>query len=134
MEKALMPRPPHARALPVRTVIIGPDHRVYGMPQDVPPHPDPAFLQQVPGGKCQPTNAYEAAYAKSTSEYGDACKRITFAFGPVVVRPGQNNALLEPVSIEQPRYDGYITRFRPDLLRAKDGSRPHTEQLHLHHG
>jgi plastocyanin len=118
---------------PQRTLIIGPDQRLYPMPQDVPPHPDPAFLQQVPGGPCTAENAYERQYAAS-KRYGNACKRIDFAFGPINVRPGQNDALLRPATIEQPRYDGYIVRFKPDLLRAVDGSKPHTQMLHLHHG
>jgi plastocyanin len=117
---------------PQRTIIIGADHRLYPMPQDVPPHPDPAFLQQVPGGPCTAENPYETRYAAS-KRYGSACKRIDFAFGPVSVRPGQNDALLRPTVIEQPRYDGYIVRFKPDLLRAVDGSKPHTQDLHLHH-
>jgi len=120
---------------PQRTVIIGPDHKIYEQPSSEdgkPPLPDPAFLQQVPGGKCTAENNYEGGYINS-KRYGDACKRIDFAFGPINVRPGQNDALLRPTVIEQPRYDGYITRFKPDLLRAVDGSKPRTEMLHLHH-
>ena len=117
---------------PQRTLIIGPDRRLYPMPQEVPPHPDPAFLQQVPGAPCTAENPYEKRYAAS-KRYGSACKRIDFAFGPINVRPGQNDALLRPTVIEQPRYDGYIVRFKPDLLRAVDGSKPHTQMLHLHH-
>src|SRR3954447_15249836 len=37
---------------PQRTLIVAPDHQVYAPPKDVPPVPDPAFLQQVPGGPC----------------------------------------------------------------------------------
>src|SRR4051812_30728528 len=37
---------------PQRSVILGPDHRVYAMPKNVPPAPTPSFLQQVPGGAC----------------------------------------------------------------------------------
>jgi plastocyanin len=118
---------------PQRTVIIGPDHRIYAAPDDGPVLPDPGFLEQVPGGKCTPENPYEEEYA-AAGRYRTGCKRINFAFGPVTVRPGQNNALLRPTLIEQPRYDGYIVRFKPDLLRAVDGSKPHTEDLHLHHG
>jgi plastocyanin len=117
---------------PQRTVIIGPDGGIYAAPDKLPPHPDPAFLQQVPGGKCSAENPYEGRYI-SANRYGTDCKRIDFAFGPIDVRPGQNDALIRPTVIEQPRYDGYIVRFKPDLLRAVDGSKPRTEMLHLHH-
>jgi hypothetical protein len=65
--------------------------------------------------------------------YAGACQRLRFAFGPILVKPGQNDVLIEPVTIEKPAQDGYITRFAPDLVRA-DGSVPPIEQVHLHHG
>jgi hypothetical protein len=37
------------------------------------------------------------------------------------------------VTIEKPSRDGYITRFRPDLV-LQDGTVPPVEQVHLHHG
>jgi plastocyanin len=37
------------------------------------------------------------------------------------------------VTIEKPAYDGYVTRIKPDLVRA-DGSVPPVDQIHLHHG
>ncbi|MDQ1694743.1 MAG: hypothetical protein QOJ03_96 [Frankiaceae bacterium] len=117
---------------PQRTVIIGADHHVYAPPTGTPPYPDPAFLQQVPGGKCVAENRYETGYVDK-NRYGSSCKRINFAFGPINVRPGMNDAMIRPTVIEQPRYDGYIVRFKPDLVRATDGSTPRTEQLHLHH-
>jgi len=95
--------------------------------------PDPAFLEQVPGEPCTPETPYEQAQYGTESPYGDACKRIRFAFGPIPVKPGQNDALLQPVTIEKPSYDGYIVRFKPDIARAADGSKPNTENLHLHH-
>lgn len=99
--------------------------------------PDPAFLEQVDGEPCTPENEYEQYEADrgeyAPALYGDACKRIRFAFGPIHVKPGQNDALIEPVDIEKPAYDGYIVRFKPDLVRALDGGHPRTEDLHLHH-
>ena len=44
--------------------------------------------------------------------YPGACQRMRFSFGPIVVKPGQNDVLVEPVTIEKPMRDGYITRFR----------------------
>jgi hypothetical protein len=102
-----------------------------------PPHPDPAFLHQsVPAGPCVVENEYEAnIYGLEVGDvrYGDKCKRIKFAFGPIVVKPGENDALIEPVTIEKPAYTGYITRFKPDLVRALDGESPPTDDMHLHH-
>ena len=49
------------------------------------------------------------------------------------MKPGQNEAMLQPVTIEKPRYDGFITRVKPDIARSLDGSKPNTENLHLHH-
>jgi len=65
--------------------------------------------------------------------YPGACQRMRFSYGPIVVKPGQNDVLIEPVKIEKPLVDGYITRFRPNLVRA-DGVTPPVEQVHLHHG
>ena len=55
------------------------------------------------------------------------------SFGPIVVKPGQNDVLVQPVTIEKPMQDGYITRFDPDLVCATDGTVPPIEQIHLHH-
>jgi hypothetical protein len=67
------------------------------------------------------------------TRYPGHCQRLRFAFGPIFVKPGQNDVLVEPVKTEKPMVDGYITRFRPDLVRP-DGTVPPTEQIHLHHG
>ena len=101
-----------------------------------PPYPDPAFASGVPGGPCTVENEYEATLygvKKGDVRYGDKCKRIKFAFGPIVVKPGQNDALLQPLTIEKPRYDGQIVRFKPDLLLATTGESPPTDHMHLHH-
>ena len=34
--------------------------------------------------------------------YPGACQRLRFAYGPIVVKPGQNDVLIEPVTIEKP--------------------------------
>jgi hypothetical protein len=65
--------------------------------------------------------------------YPGACRRMRFSYGPILVKPGQNDVLINPVTIEKPMADGYITRFRPNLVRA-DGTVPPVEQVHLHHG
>jgi hypothetical protein len=65
--------------------------------------------------------------------YPGACERLNFYFGPIVIEPGKNNVLIEPVTIQSPRRDGYITRFEPNLVLA-DGTVPPVERVHLHHG
>ncbi len=65
--------------------------------------------------------------------YPGACERLRFSFGPIAVKPGQNDVLVEPVKIEKPMRDGYITRFEPNLV-FPDGTVPPIEQVHLHHG
>ena len=103
--------------------------------QVAPPPPDPAFIEQVPGSKCEPESAYERAGWKESASYqaGKKCKRIHFSFGPITVRPGQNDVLIGPVTIEKPAYDGYITRFQPDLV-DETGQAPPIDVVHLHHG
>ena len=64
---------------------------------------------------------------------GSDVQRLNFRYGPIPVAPGQNLILAGPVSIEKPGYDGYVTRIRPDLVRA-DGSVPNVDVIHLHHG
>ena len=96
--------------------------------------PDPAFLEPVPGGKCKPDNPYEkAGWAKSASaQAGKKCERLHFSYGPITVKPGQNDVLLGPVTIEKPWYDGLITRFKPDLV-DESGKAPPIDVMHLHH-
>jgi hypothetical protein len=67
------------------------------------------------------------------TRYPGACERLRFSYGPLAVKPGQNDVLVGPVTIEKPDRDGYITRFKPNLVRA-DGTVPPVEQVHLHHG
>ena len=71
--------------------------------------------------------------APDYERYPGSCERLRFAYGPIVVKPGQNDVLVGPVTIEKPSRDGYIARFVPNLVRA-DGKVPPVEQIHLHHG
>ena len=96
--------------------------------------PDPGFLGPIPGERCTPGNPYEKAgwHKSASAQAGKACKRITFSYGPITVKPGQNDVLLGPVTIEKPWYDGYITRFKPDLV-DETGKAPQITTMHLHH-
>jgi outer membrane protein assembly factor BamB/plastocyanin len=105
------------------------------------PGPDPNVAGPVTPSPCTADagNTYEAAtFAKegwkgpAYSRYPGSCQRLHFAIGPIAVRPGQNDVLLQPLTYEKPAYDGYIVRFKPNLVRA-DGSVPPIEEIHLHH-
>ena len=107
-----------------------------------PPTPEPNFAGDILPRPClpEPGNKYEAAQAQREGwqgpeyeRYPGACQRLRFTFGPIAVKPGQNDVLIEPITIEKPWMDGYITRFDPDLVRP-DGTVPPIEEIHLHHG
>lgn len=107
-----------------------------------PPLPEPNGLLTVLPRPClpEPGNAHEAAWAEREGwegpeyeRYPGACQRLRFVYGPITVKPGQNDVLLEPVVIHKPGYDGYMTRFDPDLVNA-NGEVPPIEEMHLHHG
>jgi plastocyanin len=69
----------------------------------------------------------------SATPLGSDVQHLHYKYGPIHVDPGQNLILLGPVTIEKPAYDGYVTRIKPNLVRA-DGSVPLVDQIHLHHG
>jgi plastocyanin len=96
--------------------------------------PDPGFLEPVPASKCTPETPYEKRGWKNTAsaQAKGKCERMHFSFGPITVKPGQNDVLLGPVTIEKPWYDGYITRFQPDLV-DESGKAPPIDVAHLHH-
>lgn len=118
-----------------------------------PPIPEARILRPIPAPldstlatpcAAEPGNTYEEAWYRDVEgwpaaangkyvRYPGACQRLKFAFGPIVVKPGQNDVLIQPITIEKPAYDGYMVRFRPDLVRA-DGTVPYIEEVHLHHG
>jgi plastocyanin len=61
-----------------------------------------------------------------------AQETLHFEYGPVKITPGQNTISLEENTFKPP-VDGWITGFRPNLVR-KDGSVPRVDVIHLHHG
>jgi hypothetical protein len=108
-----------------------------------PPQPELNFAGQVMAPRpCaldtkdpQEARFYELEgwQAPNYERYPGACERLRFAYGPIVVKPGQNDVLVEPVTIEKPNMDGYVTRFKPNLV-DENGNTPPVEQVHLHHG
>src|SRR4051812_9975413 len=69
----------------------------------------------------------------SAMPLGSDVQHLHHKYRPIHVSPGQNLILLGPVTIEKPAYDGYVTRIKPNLVRA-DGSVPPVDVIHLHHG
>jgi plastocyanin len=63
-------------------------------------------------------------------------QHITYCYGPVSLRPGQNiirlNSANDGTHNLWPQVDGYITRFDPELVYT-NGSVPGVDVLHLHH-
>ena len=106
------------------------------------PSPEPNFAVNVAprpcayeGGDPYERFLYQAEGWKAPSyeRYPGACQRLRFAYGPITVKPGQNDVLVQPVTIEKPDRDGYMTRIKPNLV-LPDGSVPPVDQVHLHHG
>ena len=63
----------------------------------------------------------------------DKVKHLHFELGPLDIRPGQNIIETNRYTIPQPKIDGWIVGFKPNL-RLADGSVPPVDQIHLHHG
>src|SRR3954454_16956912 len=126
----------------------------------LPPHPDPNFAPCPTSGTpaadsvCPPAGGITESPCKldnkdpyekrlydmegfgaktNYTRYPGNCRRIHFAYGPIVVKPGQNDVLIQPVTIEKPAEDGYVTYFKPNLV-DQNGKVPPVEQVHLHHG
>jgi hypothetical protein len=108
-----------------------------------PATPDPNFATTIVPKPCRydsndsvERRAYEIEGwdpATGYERYPGSCQRMRFAYGPLLVKPGQNDVLIGPVTIEKPAQNGFITRFKPNLTRA-DGSVPPVHEVHLHHG
>src|SRR3954449_3057895 len=59
-------------------------------------------------------------------------QRLHFEFGPVHVKPGQNDIRFAGNDLKPPE-DGWIVGFTPDLVYDDDGSVPRVDVIHLHH-
>ena len=56
-----------------------------------------------------------------------------FEYGPIDIRPGQNVIETNRTLIPQPKINGWIVGFEPNL-RMPNGTVPPVDQIHLHHG
>ncbi len=95
------------------------------------PEPRPCSLEGSDGYERR-FYRIEGWKAPDYTRYPGACERLRFSY-PVLVKPGQNDVLIEPVRIEKPMRDGYVTRIEPNLVDI-NGKVPPTEDVHLHHG
>jgi plastocyanin len=93
------------------------------------PIPEPGVVGKIAAiNDCVAESEYDVP-----SYYGADCRRLQIVFGPIVVKPGANDVLVQPVTFEKPMWDGYMVRFKPGLI-GTSGYAPPVEQLHLHHG
>jgi plastocyanin len=60
-------------------------------------------------------------------------QHLHLRYGPISIAPGQNTIEARGNQVK-PDVPGYITRFKPDLVYADDGSVPPVDVIHLHHG
>jgi hypothetical protein len=74
-----------------------------------------------------------AANAGDTPSAETNVQHLHFALGPLDIRPGQNIIETNKYTIPQPKIDGWIVGFTPNL-RLANGSVPPVDQIHLHHG
>jgi plastocyanin len=58
---------------------------------------------------------------------------VHLKYGPITVKPGQNNIVLPTSAAPVPTEKGYITSLQSNIVR-EDGSVPPVDVLHLHHG
>jgi len=112
-----------------------------------PPTPDPNFATKITESPCklEPSDDAVVRAGYQAEGFGDQdpahpferypghCRRIHFVYGPILVKPGQNDVLVGPITIEKPAEEGYVTRFKPNLV-DQTGATPPVEQVHLHHG
>jgi hypothetical protein len=73
------------------------------------------------------------ALVPSAQALPDGVQRITYMVGPLQITPGQNRISYRPLASEKPAVDGWIVRFKPNLVRP-DGIDPPSDQVMFHHG
>ena len=99
-------------------------------------------VAKVVSGDCVEESVFDVNYTDSIygnpnqvrpAWFAENCSRLKIVFGPILMKPGQNDVLIQPVTFEKPLFDGYITRFKPDMVTAT-GEAPPVKDAHLHHG
>ncbi|HEX9504800.1 MAG TPA: hypothetical protein VGA62_02225 [Acidimicrobiia bacterium] len=59
-------------------------------------------------------------------------RHLHFEYGPLDIQPGQNIITNNKFRVPQPKEDGWVVGFKPNL-RLKDGTVPPVDVIHLHH-
>lgn len=70
--------------------------------------------------------------ASAWQSNADGVEHLSFKFGPVAIKSGQNNIAYSGTDIPKPDRDGYIVAIKPDL-KFEDGRTPGVDDVHLHH-
>ena len=83
----------------------------------------------VTSGEPRPTTTTAAPTAPDK----DGVEHLHFEYGPLDIKPGQNVIQTNKYLIPQPKEDGWIVGFKPNLKLA-NGKVPPVDVLHLHHG
>ncbi len=83
---------------------------------------------QEPGAPASPAGAKIVEAPKRAD-----AQLLKFSYGPIEIKPGQNNIVISDTNVPKPEVDGYIVGIYPNL-RRKDGSVPPVDVIHLHHG
>ncbi len=60
-------------------------------------------------------------------------QHLKYRYGPIVIKPGQNNIAYSGGAVPKPGVDGYIVGIRPNI-RYPNGTVPAVDVVHLHHG
>jgi plastocyanin len=90
--------------------------------------PAPAAAAALPG-------AHISAAPGAIQQPADypGIQHLHYRYGPIDIAPGQNTIEFAGNNLK-PQVPGYITRFKPDLVYADDGTVPPVDVIHLHHG
>ena len=90
-----------------------------------------AALAGAPSAAGAPAPALKSELV-SVRQAEPGVQRYLFRYGPLVAAPGQNLVLTGPVTIEKPPGDGYVKRYRPNLV-GTNGTPPAVDKVHMHH-
>src|SRR5256885_10816283 len=93
-------------------------------------HPSSADSPRAASPPANPPDAPVLPDEPCTDRRYPDCRRLRFFYGPIEVTPGANFQMVGPMAVPKPSYDGYMIRFRPDLVHS-DGSRPLVDQVML---
>ncbi|MET0421020.1 MAG: hypothetical protein ABW073_04900 [Acidimicrobiia bacterium] len=88
---------------------------------------------QITGGNSGASVTRDQPTTTTAPSTSNGVQHLKFSYGPLDIEPGQNQIEISDGRLDQPKVDGWIVGFRPDL-KLKDGTTPPVDQIHLHHG